>query len=85
MRICIYGKKGCERCASASALMNGEAEYCDVGALFDRYAPNEAAEISVATNGNLPIVVIETELGRLVLGVGNVSAPRRCEGDKCKL
>jgi hypothetical protein len=81
----IYGKPDCARCELAKAILHGLAEYREHGALYDDYDSETAVEIATATNGELPIIVIETPLGRLALGLGSGGHESGCEGGACRI
>lgn len=85
MRIVIYGKPDCARCDLAKAILHGLAEYREHGALFDDYDSDAAVEIATATNGELPIVVIETQAGRLALGLGKDGHVSGCADGACRI
>jgi len=85
MNIVIYGKPDCERCEQAKAVFGSNAEYREHGSLYDYYDSNTAVEIATATNGELPIVVIDTPTGRLTMTMGKDGHISGCADGACRI
>jgi glutaredoxin len=84
MRITIFGQPGCDNCSRARRILPAAAYYSH-DTIFDYYPVDEATLIVTATNGTLPIIVIETEIGRLVLGMGADGHLVNCESGTCRI
>jgi len=86
MRILIFGRAGCARCAHAAAVLGDAAEYHDHGELYDVFDADAAVAIATATGGELPIVVVESMRGRAVFGPAGAAAQTGgCDGGTCRL
>lgn len=83
MKISIFGKPGCDNCAEARAVLAG-ADYLHHTELFDIYGNERALEIIEACGGSLPIIIITTVGGELLLSrfAGNA---RDCDGGECRI
>lgn len=84
MKITIFGKPGCKNCEHAKAILF-DADYKNHSDLYDVYDADTATDIATATNGNLPIIAIETSEGRIILGMGKDGHLQRCEGGACSI
>jgi len=85
MKITIFGKDGCKNCERAKAVLV-DADYKKHSELYDIYDMDTATDITTATDGNLPIIIIETLTGRLVLGMGKDGhLQKRCENGACRI
>lgn len=85
MKITIYGKPKCSNCALAKRVLKTTAEYRPHESIWDDFDDHDAQEIVTATNGSLPIIVVETERGRLVLGMGAGGHGAGCDVGACKI
>lgn len=84
MKITIYGKSGCSRCDLAKWIMP-EAEYRNHVDLYDRYDMDTATGIVTASGGELPIIVVESDVGRLVLGPSEATVASGCVCGMCTI
>ncbi len=82
MDITIYGKEECEKCSTAKDVLPDVASY-DHSALYDHFGLDRANEIVVASNGNLPIIILKTAFGVLQLGVAGSTVA--CKDGSCSI
>jgi adenosine/AMP kinase len=61
------------------------ATYKQHSEIFDDHDIDDATSIITATNGNLPIIVLETDFGRLIVGMGSDGHLIKCEDGSCKI
>ena len=78
----IYGKDDCEKCHEAQTVL-ADALYKDHQAIYDDFDMDEANDIVTASNGQLPIIIIDTPNG--ILQVSRVSAGLKCSGGSCTI
>ena len=76
-KIIIYGKEGCEKCEEAKRILP-EAVYKDHMEIHDDFV--DPIEVITSSNGQLPIVIVETELGRRQAARFCLGHNRFCEG-----
>ncbi len=89
-RVMIFGRENCSRCAQAKAVLmaDGNAEYFDLDQIFERVdGLDTAVEVATATNGELPIILVESAGGWIVLRLGRSgqTAPSDCAGGACRI
>jgi len=82
MKITIYGKEDCEKCHEAQTILP-DAAYKDHLAIYDDFKADEANQVVTASNGQLPIIIVETEIGRLQLSMA--ASNLRCANGSCTI
>ena len=82
MHITIYGKEGCEKCNEAKKIL--PASYQDHQALYDDYDLDIANLIVTKSNGQLPIIIIDTAQGRIQLSMAG-SQLNGCKDGSCTI
>ena len=80
--ITIYGKEDCEKCHEAQTVL-ADALYKDHQAIYDDFVPAIANDVVTSSNGQLPIIIIDTPNG--MLQVSMVSAGLKCSGGSCTI
>lgn len=83
-KIRIYGNQNCWRCESAKAAIP-EAEYFSVEKIYDHLEIDQATAVCVASNGELPIILIPTATGFIAFRPTIDSGASECVGGVCSL
>ena len=86
MKITIYGKDDCEKCAMAKSILYPASDYYHYLKINDHFPPEEASLITVSTNGQLPIIIIEGHMGRQILSVvDGKQVIKKCDSNTCSI
>ena len=84
MKMIILGKDGCEKCALAKQLLP-TAEYHQYLDAYGLYNSQDAVEIITASNGELPIIIMEGTAGRMVLTPAGTAKKTVCKDGLCSI
>ena len=80
--ITIYGKEDCTKCQEAKAIL-WNANYKHHEELYDDFSMDIANSIVTASNGQLPIIIFENQVGRLQLTSSD--AVIKCKDGSCSI